>query len=75
MIVNRLIIHSGLKQQFIKNRYLGMISVADPGISGGGDINPAGGLGGAESPPVGSRGEAPGHQTKCNCTLNLFYYH
>ena len=32
----------------------------------GGDINPAGGLGGAISPPVGSRGEAPGHPTNCN---------
>ena len=29
------------------------ISVADPGISGGGDINPAGGLGGAVSPQWG----------------------
>ena len=56
--------------------YCPMGTVADPGISGGGgDINPAAGLGGAVSPPVGSRGEAPGHQTKCNCTLNLFYYH
>ena len=41
----------------------------------GGDINPAGGLGGAVSPPVGSRGEAPGHQTKCNFMYILLYSH
>ena len=29
----------------------------------GGDINPVGGLGGAVSYLLGSRGEAPGHQT------------
>lgn len=37
-----------------------LATVAETGISGRGNINPAGGLGGAVSPPVGSRGEAPG---------------
>ena len=49
--------------------------MADPGISGGGDINPAGGLGGAVSPPVVSRGKAPGYQTKCNFMYILLYSH
>ena len=38
----------------------------DLGIFGGGDINPAGGLG----PPVGSREEAPGYQTRCYFTFD-----
>ena len=53
----------------------GAQTVADPGISGGGDINPAGDLGCAVSPPVGSRGKAPGHQTKCNFMYILLYSH
>ena len=47
-------------------------SVADPGISGGGNINPAGGLVGAVSPPVGTR--AKPLATKLNAISCLFYY-
>ena len=66
-----------IKTRFVRRQSikLGPLPVADPGISGGGDINPAGGLGGAVSPPVGSRGEAPGHPTNCNFMCILFYSH
>ena len=49
--------------------------MTDPEISGGGGYQPSWGSGGQCKSPVGSRSFAPGYQTKCNFTYNVFNYH